>query len=114
MARRPTKLTVAVTGPTGTFGHGLMPLLEADPRVGTVIGVARRPFEPAEHGWSKMTYRQGDVRDPAVLEEAFEGADVVVHLAFLITGTSGLEEARSINIDGTLNAYRAAAAAGRR
>jgi nucleoside-diphosphate-sugar epimerase len=25
-----TGLTVAVTGPTGTFGFGLMPLLEAD------------------------------------------------------------------------------------
>lgn len=111
-ARRTKALTVAVTGPTGTFGHGLVPLLEADPAIGRVIGVARRPFAPADHGWSKMTYRRGDVRDPAVLEEAFAGADVVVHLAFLITGTTGLDEARAINVDGTLNAFRAAAAAG--
>lgn len=115
MAARPSKaLTVAVTGPTGTFGHGLVPRLEADPRIGSIIGVARRPFEPADHGWTKMTYRQGDVRDPGVLAAAFAGADVVVHLAFLITGTSGLEEARAINVDGTLNAYRAAAHAGAR
>ena len=26
--RRARKLTIAVTGPTGTFGHGLMPLLQ--------------------------------------------------------------------------------------
>jgi uncharacterized protein YbjT (DUF2867 family) len=32
-----------------------------------------------------MTYRRGDVRDRASLEEAFHGADVVVHLAFVIT-----------------------------
>src|SRR4051812_20329235 len=83
-----SSLTVAVTGPTGTFGFGLVPLLEADPRVRRVVGVARRPFDPAEHGWSKMTYRQGDVRDPDALAAALEGADVVVHLAFLITGTA--------------------------
>lgn len=29
-----TPLAVAVTGPTGTFGFGLVPLLEADPRIG--------------------------------------------------------------------------------
>lgn len=107
-----TELTVAVTGPTGTFGFGLVPLLEADPRIGRVVGIARRPFDPAEHGWSKMEYRQGDVRDEAALAEAFEGADVVVHLAFLITGTASREVTREINIGGTLNAFRAAAAAG--
>jgi len=104
-------LRVAITGPTGTFGFGLIPLLEADPRIATIVGVARRPFDPAEHGWSKMTYRQGDVRDPESLAEAFEDADVVVHLAFLVTGTSSAETARAINVDGTINAFRAAASA---
>jgi nucleoside-diphosphate-sugar epimerase len=106
-----TDLTVAVTGPTGTFGFGLMPLLQADDRVGKVIGIARRPFDPAEHGWSKMEYRRGDVRDPSALEEAFDGADVVVHLAFLIIG-GDKQTTRAINIEGTLNTFRAAAAAG--
>ena len=105
-------LVVAVTGPTGTFGFGLMPLLQADPRVARVIGVARRPFDPAEHGWDKMTYRPGDVRDRDDLEDAFRGADVVVHLAFLITGTASRATTRAINVDGTLNAARAAAAVG--
>ena len=105
-------LTVAVTGPTGTFGFGLIPLLQADDRIARIIGIARRPFDPAEHGWSKLEYRQGDVRDPDVLREAFEGADVVVHLAFMITGTASRETIRAINVDGTLNAFGAAAAAG--
>jgi nucleoside-diphosphate-sugar epimerase len=104
-------LTVAVTGPTGTFGFGLMPLLQDDDRIARVVGTARRPFDPNEHGWTKMEYRQGDVRDPEALERAFAGADVVVHLAFLITGSSTRETARAINIEGTLNAFRAAAAA---
>jgi nucleoside-diphosphate-sugar epimerase len=105
-------LTVAVTGPTGTFGSGLLPLLEADDRIERVIGIARRPFDPAERGWTKMEYRRGDVRDPAALREAFAGADVVVHLAFLITGNSSRATTRSINVDGTLNVFRAAAGAG--
>jgi nucleoside-diphosphate-sugar epimerase len=102
-------LTVAVTGPTGTFGFGLMPLLEADNRIGRVIGIARRPFDPAEHGWTKMEYRRGDVRDAAMLDAAIDGADVVVHLAFLITGNASSDTIRSINVDGTLNTFYAAA-----
>jgi nucleoside-diphosphate-sugar epimerase len=107
-------LTVAVTGPTGTFGFGLMPLLQADDRIARIVGIARRPFEPSAHGWTKMVYRRGDVRDPAALKDAFAGADVVVHLAFLITGTTARDTIRAINVEGTLNAFRAAAAAGAR
>src|SRR5688500_9232442 len=104
-------LTVAVTGPTGTFGHGLVPLLQDDPRVARVIGIARRPFDPAAEGWTKMEYRRGDVRAEDALREALAGADVVVHLAFLIVG-GRRGAAREINVDGTLNTFRAAAAAG--
>ena len=111
MTAKTSGLTVAVTGPTGTFGFGLLPLLQADDRVGTIVGIARRPFDPSEHGWSKMEYRRGDVRDEAALKEAFTGADVVVHLAFLIIGGDN-ETTRSINVEGTLNVFRAAAAAG--
>src|SRR5581483_4463370 len=108
---RESELTVAVTGPTGTFGFGLIPLLQADDRVARIIGIARRPFDPAGYGWTKLEYRRGDVRDPAALREAFAAADVVVHLAFLITGAAPADELRAVNVEGTLNAFRAAAAA---
>ncbi len=101
-----------MTGPTGTFGFGLMPLLQADAQVRRIVGIARRPFDPASHGWTKLTYREGDVRDPAALAEAFAGADVVVHLAFMITGRAPRATIREINVEGTLNTFRAAAAAG--
>jgi nucleoside-diphosphate-sugar epimerase len=107
-------LTVAVTGPTGTFGFGLIPLLQADRRIARIVGIARRPFDPAAHGWSKMEYRRGDVRDPDALREAFADADVVVHLAFMITGTASRQTIRAINVEGTVNAFTAAAAAGAR
>lgn len=106
------QITVAVTGPTGTFGFGLIPRLQSERRIERIIGIARRPFDPAEHGWTKMDYRRGDVRDPDALEEAFAGADVVIHLAFMITGTAGRETIRAINVEGTLNTFDAAAAAG--
>jgi nucleoside-diphosphate-sugar epimerase len=109
-----TDLTVAVTGPTGTFGFALIPLLQADDRVARIVGIARRPFDPVAYGWTKMEYRRGDVRDAAALRDAFERADVVVHLAFLVTGTASGEVIRSVNVEGTLNAFRAAAAAGAR
>ncbi len=107
-------LTVAVTGPTGTFGFGLIPLLQADDRVSRIVGIARRPFDPAAYGWTKMEYRRGDVRDPEALRDAFGSADVVVHLAFLVTGAASAEVIRAVNLDGTLNTFRAAATAGAR
>jgi nucleoside-diphosphate-sugar epimerase len=107
-------LVVAVTGPTGTLGSGLLPLLQADARVARVIGVARRPFHPEEYGWTKLEYRQGDVRDRATLEQACDGVDVLVHLAFLVTGTATRRTTWAVNVEGTLNAVRAAARAGAR
>lgn len=104
-------LSVAVTGPTGTFGSSLIPLLEADDAVERVVGVARSDFDPASRGWTKMTYRRGDVRRPEDLRAAFEDVDVVVHLAFLIVGSSE-SETRAINVEGTLNTFRAAVECG--
>lgn len=89
-----------------------MPLLQNDGRVARVVGIARRPFEPAAYGWTKMEYRRGDVRDPDALRDLFADADVAVHLAFLVTGAAPRAAIRSVNIDGTLNAFGAAAAAG--
>jgi nucleoside-diphosphate-sugar epimerase len=73
--------------------------------------VARRPFEPNDHGWSKMVYKRGDVRSEDALADAFEGADVVVHLAFIIVGGDP-KTTRAVNVQGTLSAYRAAKDAG--
>src|SRR5436305_6691033 len=89
-----------------------MPLLQASPRIARIIGIARRPFDPSDHGWTKMRYRQGDVREPEALREAFAGCAVVVHLAFMITGNADSQTIRAINVEGTMNALRAAREAG--
>lgn len=106
------QLTVAVTGPTGTLGSALLPVLEQDDRIGRVVGIARRPFDPAARGWTKMTYRRGDVRDRSSLSPAFRGADAVVHLAFMVAGSASPATRRAVNVEGTLNALGAAGEAG--
>ena len=46
-------LTVAVTGPTGEIGKAFIRALERSREVGRIVGMARRPFDPAAHGWKR-------------------------------------------------------------
>jgi nucleoside-diphosphate-sugar epimerase len=106
-----TPLTVAVTGPTGDIGRALLRALERDQRVGRVLGMARRDFDPSAMGLTKTRYRRGDVLDPAAVRRLVVGADVVVHLAFIIVG--GRDETRRVNLEGSRNVFAAAARAKR-
>jgi nucleoside-diphosphate-sugar epimerase len=108
--RPASPLTVAVTGPTGDIGRSLLRVLEASPRVGRVAAMARRPFDPAAAGLTKTEYRQADVLDPSAVREVIAGADVVVHLAFMIMG--GARDTTRINLTGSRNVFDAAVAAG--
>jgi UDP-glucose 4-epimerase len=103
-------LKVAVTGPTGEIGKPLMSELERRAEVGSVVGMARRAFDPSIEGWEKVAYRRGDILDRGALAALFDGADVAVHLAFAIFGDR--EEARKINLEGTRNAFETAIRAG--
>ncbi|MFZ1155578.1 MAG: NAD-dependent epimerase/dehydratase family protein [Solirubrobacteraceae bacterium] len=103
-------LTVAVTGPTGEIGQALVTALERSREVRSVRGMARRPFDPATRGWKKVSYQQGDVLDRKAVAELVNGADVVVHLAFIIMG--GATESRTVNLDGSRNVFEAVVAAG--
>jgi nucleoside-diphosphate-sugar epimerase len=84
--------------------------LERRPEVGEVLGMARRPFDPAEEGWEKVAYRRGDILDRGALAALFDGVDVAVHLAFAIFGSR--EETRKVNLQGTRNVFEAAIKAG--
>jgi UDP-glucose 4-epimerase len=102
-------LTVAVTGPTGEIGKPFIRALERHRDVTRILGMARRPFDPGAHGWSKTEYRQGDVLDRAAVDALCSEADVVVHLAFIIVAGSG--ESRKINLEGSRNVFEAAVGA---
>lgn len=85
--------------------------LEEHPDVVDIVGMARRPFDPAERGWSKTTYRQGDILDRGAVDALVGDVDAVVHLAFIIMG-SRTESAR-VNLAGTRNVFAATVAAER-
>jgi nucleoside-diphosphate-sugar epimerase len=104
------RLTVAVTGPTGDLGIAIVNALERSRAVKSIVGMARRPFDPAERGWKKTEYRQGDVTDAASVRELVKDADVVVHLAFAILSAS--DATRELNVDGSKRVFEAAAKAG--
>ncbi len=80
-------ITVAVTGPTGEIGMSAVTALEREPAVDAIVGMARRPFDPAARGWQKTTYQQGDILDREAVDALVAQADVVVHLAFIIMGS---------------------------
>src|ERR1700676_4792875 len=102
------RLTVAVTGPTGEIGRAVLGALERSREVGSVIGMARRPFDPGQYGFKKLSYMQGDVLDRQAVGALVKDADVVVHLAFIIIGA---KESREVNLEGSRNVFEAAVAA---
>lgn len=68
------------------------------------------PFDPAAQGLRKTEYRQADVLDRDAVREVIAGADVVVHVAFVIMGD--LEHTTSVDLQGSRNVFEAAIAAG--
>src|SRR3954470_10486430 len=103
-------LKVAVTGPTGDLGIAIVNALERSRAVKRIVGMARRPFDPAERGWKKTEYTQGDVTDAASVRSLVKGADVVVHLAFAILDAS--DATRELNVEGSRRVFEEAANAG--
>jgi UDP-glucose 4-epimerase len=99
-----------VTGPTGEIGRAVVGALERSPEVERVLGMARRPFDPAAQGWKKVSYRRGDVLDRDAVADLVKDADVVVHLAFMIMG--GPQETSAVNMEGSRNVFQAAVSAG--
>lgn len=95
----------AITGATGHVGANLVrALLARGARVRALIHDRDRALDGLD-----LERVRGDVLEPASLEQAFRGADVVVHLAALISiqGDRG-GRVPAVNIDGARNAARAA------
>ena len=102
-------ITVAVTGPTGEIDISAVTALEREPTVDKIVGMARRPFDPASRGWVKTIYQQGDILDRDAVDALVAQVDVVIHLAFVIMGSR--EESARVNLQGTRNVFEATVAA---
>ena len=108
---------VMVTGGAGYVGARLVPkLLEAGYGV-TVLDlfIYGEDVLDAVKGHPRLALVKGDLRDPAAVARALEGADAVIHLACISNDPSfELNPAlgRSINLDAFRPLVRAAKAAG--
>jgi nucleoside-diphosphate-sugar epimerase len=99
---------VVVFGATGNVGSSLMRLLASDARVDSLLGVARRRPQAAPDG---TEWVQADVgRDK--LEPLLEGADAVVHLAWLIQPSRDPDLLTAVNVGGTQRLLDAVAETG--
>jgi UDP-N-acetylglucosamine/UDP-N-acetyl-alpha-D-glucosaminouronate 4-epimerase len=109
-------MNVLVTGGAGFIGSSLVRALAGDGhsvrvlddlstgRAGNLDGVA-----------GDVELLEGDVRDPAAVAKAVDGAEVVHHLAALPSVARSVADPRTsheVNVDGTLNLLLAAADAG--
>lgn len=102
---------IAVTGGTGHIGNVLVRELVAR---GESVRVLVRPGRSLESlAGLPVEIAPGDVREPSSVWEALKGADLVYHLAGLISITQGRSELmRAVNVEGTRNVLAACAGLG--
>jgi UDP-glucose 4-epimerase len=101
-------MRVAVTGATGNVGTSLRAALADEPRVRSVVGIARRL--PAVHG-AKEEWRTADVTSDDLVP-LFRGADAVVHLVWAVQPSHDEAALQRVNVEGSIRVLEAVAAAG--
>jgi len=97
-------MRIVVTGATGNVGTSVVEALAGEPTIESIVGLARRvpSLEP-----SKTTWVAADV-SATDLVPIFRGADVVVHLAWLIQPSRDPGKMRRTNVEGSERVMRAA------
>lgn len=99
---------VVVIGATGNVGTSVIAALAEDPRVASVLGVARRlpGWQPERTEWARADMQRDD------LVPLLRGADVVIQLAWLFQPTHRPDLTWRNNVGGSMRVFRAAAEAG--
>ena len=101
-------MRVVVVGATGNVGTSLLRSLADEVTVDSVLGVARRrpELQFAKTEWAEADITKSD------LAQLFRGADVVVHLAWLIQPSHDLRYLWHVNVDGSTRLFQAVGEAG--
>jgi nucleoside-diphosphate-sugar epimerase len=101
-------MRIVVVGATGNVGTSTLAALANDPDVESIVGVARRI--PASR-FPKTEWVAADVVS-SPLADTFAGADVVIHLAWLIQPARDQDLVRAVNVDGSARVFQAVRDAG--
>jgi nucleoside-diphosphate-sugar epimerase len=101
-------LRVVVTGATGNVGTSVVRALGAEDAVEEIVGLSRR-----RPSWTapKLRWEACDVAADELVPR-FSGADVVIHLAWLIQPSRDEAELARVNLGGSRRVFEACAAAG--
>jgi nucleoside-diphosphate-sugar epimerase len=101
-------MRVVVVGATGNVGTSVVRALEADESVTSIVGVARRlpGLKSGRTVWHRADVVTGD------LPQIFDGADVVVHLAWLFQPTRNATVTWRANVLGSMRVFQAVADSG--
>jgi UDP-glucose 4-epimerase len=105
-------MRIAITGASGNIGSATVRRLVAEGH--EVVGLARRTPEPTSDDRGRTTWVSVDLTQDscrATLEQAFEGSDAVVHLAWGFQPSHDLGHLAELGVGGTRRVLRAATAA---
>ena len=94
--------TIAITGINSYFAKTVLPKLEADPEIESIIGIDVTPWEGRE---KKIKFFQQDVRKPEVFN-IVKNVDTVIHLAFIVEEIRNKKKTHEINIEGSKNVFQ--------
>jgi UDP-glucose 4-epimerase len=101
-------MRVVIVGATGNVGTSVVEALAAEPKVESVLGIARRSPEIEA---PKVSWAVADITGDDLVPH-FRGADAVLHLAWAIQPSRDELTLRTINVTGSGRVFRAVADAG--
>jgi UDP-glucose 4-epimerase len=101
-------MRIVVTGATGNVGTSVVEALAADARVTEIVGIARRL---PRLDLPRTTWVEANVAD-SPLTPIFQGADAVIHLAWLIQPSRDERTTYAVNVTGSRRVFEAVAEAG--
>jgi nucleoside-diphosphate-sugar epimerase/putative sterol carrier protein len=98
-------MKVVVTGGSGQLGSLVLERLVSQRKIKKVVSLDLvPPIVPSP----RIDWRIADMRDPG-LERHLEGADALVHLAFIVTSPASVDTMHAVNVDGSRRIFEAAA-----
>jgi dihydroflavonol-4-reductase len=106
---------IAITGATGHLGNALLRALVSLPERPEPVRAVVRPGRDVAvcFGGLEVEVAEADIRDIGALTRAFAGAELVYHLAGIVTITrERYRRLHEVNVEGTRNVITACRAAG--